>query len=93
MQKTKKKKSKTKIFSQKSNFMTQYQQILAIIIGSGLLIIIFGWILLFIYYNTCGRPLPTYSTRAIDEEKTATSIDQNVQTEVEERENPYDKER
>jgi hypothetical protein len=48
---------------------------------------------LFIYYNTCGRPLPKYSTRAIDEEKTATSIDQNVQTEVEERENPYDKER
>uniref|UniRef100_A0AC35FPW6 Uncharacterized protein n=1 Tax=Panagrolaimus sp. PS1159 TaxID=55785 RepID=A0AC35FPW6_9BILA len=41
--------------------------IVGIVLGSGILIILFGWCCLFVYYNSCGRPIQKYHPNAIEE--------------------------
>ncbi|VDM26254.1 unnamed protein product [Toxocara canis] len=38
------------------NSQTKQQMLAAAVVGGGIAIIMCGWLTLFVYYNTCGRP-------------------------------------
>ncbi|KAE9554880.1 hypothetical protein FO519_001908 [Halicephalobus sp. NKZ332] len=60
--------------------------IIAVVIGSGIIIVLCGWCLLFLYYNTCGRPLSRYKPDSVDivqkEKPPASDYRPNINTEV-----------